>query len=325
LNLLDFFNLYAYLTSYLCQSSAYNIKEHDLLLWNGQNQFGNIWQSMADKIFKGEWHSDKIRNRWYSQPFKDFIASKFGKNAYEEAQAKGKQINSGGRVSLSGKKRGRGDGPLIVWTSDTDNKLWKAQNELGNRWREVAVKLGRPNNLDQIKSRWYSDKFKDFVAREFGKGAYKEAHVAGKQQRTGAKPQIDWTEEDDKLLWQSRLELGNKWGDISSIKFENRITENLVKNRWYSTAFKNFVASEYGPNAYQQAKISRRGPTCQVTWTEEDDAMLWKLHQEIGNKWDEMEDRYFKEQNITEMQIKNRWYSQPFKRYVAQNFGQDAH
>ena len=39
---------------------------------------------MADVIFEGEWHSDKIRNRWYSQPFKDFIASKFGKNAYEE-------------------------------------------------------------------------------------------------------------------------------------------------------------------------------------------------------------------------------------------------
>ena len=198
-------------------------------------------------------------------------------------------------------------------------------NLLGNRWREVAAKLGRPNNLDQIKSRWYSDKFKDFVAREFGKDAYEKAHKAGKQQRAGPKPQIDWTEEDDKLLWQSRLELGNKWSDISSIKFENRLAENHVKNRWYSTAFKRFVASEYGPNAYQQANIGRRGPTCQVTWTEEDDAMLWKLHQEIGNKWDEMEDRYFKEQNITETQVKNRWYSQPFKKYVAQNIGPDAH
>ena len=194
-------------------------------------------------------------------------------------------------------------------------KLWKTQNELGNRWREVAAKLGRPNNLDQIKSRWYS---------EYGKDAYEEAQKAGKQQRAGPKPQIDWTSEDDKLLWQSRLELGNNWGDISSIKFENRLTENHVKNRWYSTAFKNFVASVYGPNAYEQAKIGRRGATCQVTWTEEDDAMLWKLHQEMGNKWGEMEDRYFKEKNITDMQIKNRWYSQPFKRYVAQNFGPDA-
>jgi len=290
---------------------------------------------MADIIFEGKWRSDQVRNRWYSQPFKDFIASKFGKNAYKEAQAKGKQISTGGRasnehtvVALSGKKkRGQGGNPIpgIAWTTDTDMKLWKTQNELGNRWREVAAKLGRPNNLDQIKSRWYSDKFKDFVAREFGKGAYKEAHVAGKQQRAGAKPQIDWSEEDYKLLWQSRLELGNKWGDISSIKFESRLSENHVKNCWYSAAFKRFVASEYGPNAYQQAKIGRRGATCQVTWTEEDDAMLWKLHVEIGNKWGEMEDRYFKEQNITETQVKNRWYSQPFKKYVAQNIGPDAH
>jgi len=292
---------------------------------------GNVWRSI---IFEGEWHSDKIRNRWYSQPFKDFIASKFGENAYEEAQAKGKQrgrFSNDHALPLSGKKRGRGgDGPWSnVWTSDTDNKLWKAQNELGNRWHEVAVKLGRPNDFDQIKSRWYSDKFKDFVAREFGKGVYKEAHDAGKQQRPGAKPQIDWTEEDDNLLWQSHLELGNKWSDISSIKFEKRITENQVKNRWYSISFKNFIASNYGSKAYKEelerAKMSWRATFPKVNWTGEDDAMLWKLHQEIGNKWGVMEDRYFREQNLNETQIKNRWYSQPFKEYVAQNFGPAAH
>ena len=45
----------------------------------------------------------------------------------------------------------------------------------------------------------------------------------------------------------------------------------------------------------------------------------------MGNAWGDIEDRYFKEHNITEAQIKNHWYSQQFKNYVAGNFGSDAY
>ena len=103
------------------------------------------------------------------------------------------------------------------------------------------------------------------------------------------------------------------------------MTENHVKNRWYSAAFKKFVATEYGPNAYQSAKIGRRGATSQVDWTPEDDMLLWTCHQEMGNKWGEMAELKFKERGINENQVKNRWYSAPFKKFVAEEFGPEAH
>ena len=305
-------------------------EEHDIRLWNGQEQLGNKWKDMSDIIFMGEWHSDQVRNRWYSQPFKDYIASKFGNGAYKAAHDAGRQVNLGGRGRPppgGGGKPPKVIAPPIGWDHEMDMKLWNTQNELGNRWKDIAAKMGKTDqkNVEQIKSRWYSDKFKEFVANEFGKTAYKTAHINGKQERAGARPQVDWTEEDDVILWQARQDHGNKWENISTEIFKNRIHENHVKNRWYSQAFKKFVAKEYGPNAYQNAKIGRRGATAQINWTQEGDMLLWKTHEAIGNKWSEMTEMHFKAMGINENQVKNRWYSAPFKKFVAEEFGPDAH
>ena len=207
------------------------------------------------------------------------------------------------------------------WTEDDDMKLWKTQKETGNAWRTMSSKWpGR--SAENLKTRWYSDKFKEFAAREFGKGAYKTAHEQGKQERSGARPLVDWRDDDDSKLWEARSELGNKWGEseyciarlsilrlvhhckkilhyltylhmrstsfvllhntVSRIKFDNRISENHIKNRWYSAAFKRYVAEEHGPSAYQNAKIGRRGAQSQIDWTEDMDMLLWKSHEELG-------------------------------------------
>ena len=206
------------------------------------------------------------------------------------------------------------------WTEDDDMKLWKTQKETGNAWRTMSAKWpGR--SAENLKTRWYSDKFKEFAAREFGKGSYKTAHEQGKQERSGARPLVDWRDDDDSTLWEARSELGNKWGEseyciseavhppacalqkntsssyissyaltsfvllhntVSRIKFDNRISENHIKNRWYSAAFKRYVAEEHGPSAYQNAKIGRRGAQSQIDWTEDMDMLLWKSHEELG-------------------------------------------
>ena len=290
-------------------------EEDDLRLWNGQNELGNKWKEITEQNFSGTFESDQVRNRWYSQQFKDYVARNFGKAAYKAAQQMGKQM------TYAGMKR-KSEQPSR-WTPEEDMRLWKTQEELGNSWKEVADKMGY-SNKDHVKSRWYSDKFRDFVANTFGKDAYKAAHVAGKVERTGARPQVDWTEDDDRTLWLSRQEMGNKWEDISKDVFKKRLTENHCKNRWYSAAFKKFVAENFGVTAYQDAKIGRRGAQCQVDWSAGDDMLLWKSHVELGNKWDIISNDRFKKR-INENQVKNRWYSQPFKKFVASEFGPDVH
>lgn len=290
--------------------------DDDLRLWKGQEELGNKWKEVAEQIFNSTFRGDQVRNRWYCSAFKDFVAAKFGATAYEQAQQAGKQMNNGGQG---------GSQPAIAWTPDEDMKLWNAQRELGNKWKDISTKFRFDRrNAEQVKTRWYSDKFKDFAAQTFGKDAYRTAHANGKQERQGARPQVEWTREDDKLLWLARQDMGNKWEDISTQQFESRMSDNHVKNRWYSAGFKKFVAEEFGPDAYQNAKIGRRGAQAQVDWTAEDDMMLWKSHSELGNKWQIISEHGFGSR-INENQVKNRWYSAPFKKFVAEEFGADAH
>lgn len=291
--------------------------DDDRRLWKGQNQLGNKWKEVAEQVFQSSFRGDQVRNRWYSGAFKDYVAKNFGRDAYALAQEAGKQIHGGGGPG--------GSQPSVAWTREEDTRLWNAQRELGNRWKDISARMGRANS-DHVKTRWYSDKFKDFVATEFGKDAYAAAHVQGKQERQGARPQVEWTPEDDALLWTAACQdTGTRnWEEIARTRFASRMSDNHLKNRWYSAAFKKFVAREYGPDAYQNAKIGRRGAQSQVDWTGADDRMLWQSHSEMGNKWQVISDLKFAGR-ISENQVKNRWYSAPFKKFVAEQYGPDAH
>ena len=61
-----------------------------------------------------------------------------------------------------------------------------------------------------------------------------------------------FTAEDDHALWKAYKEYGKRWVEISGKVFQNTRSENQIKNRWYSAAFKKFIAKEYGPNALSE-------------------------------------------------------------------------
>jgi hypothetical protein len=42
--------------------------------------------------------------------------------------------------------------------------------------------------------------------------------------------------------------------EISTKYFNCSRAENQIKNRWYSAAFKKFIAEEFGPEAYGGTK-----------------------------------------------------------------------
>ncbi|KAL3778143.1 hypothetical protein ACHAW5_003151 [Stephanodiscus triporus] len=82
----------------------------------------------------------------------------------------------------------------------------------------------------------------------------------GKQARdrwtNNLNPAIDrspFTRDDDVMLFRGHGEYGKRWVEISERVFRNTRSENQVKNRWNSAAFKSFVASEYGDDAYDIA------------------------------------------------------------------------
>lgn len=69
--------------------------------------------------------------------------------------------------------------------------------------------------------------------------------------------QLPFTREDDLFVWAGFQKFGSKWVEIGSKVFSSSRSENQIKNRWNSVAFKKFVAREFGPNAYENAKCGR--------------------------------------------------------------------
>jgi hypothetical protein len=61
---------------------------------------------------------------------------------------------------------------------------------------------------------------------------------------------LPFSREDDLKLWHGHRELGKRWVEISGKVFNSTRSENHIKNRWYSAAFKKFIASEFGNSAY---------------------------------------------------------------------------
>ena len=61
---------------------------------------------------------------------------------------------------------------------------------------------------------------------------------------------LPFSREDDLKLWHGHAELGKRWAEIGEKIFNSTRSENHIKNRWYSAAFKKFIASEFGNSAY---------------------------------------------------------------------------
>ena len=56
-----------------------------------------------------------------------------------------------------------------------------------------------------------------------------------------------------------------RWVEISVKVFHSARSENHIKNRWYSAAFKKFIAKEFGMDAYVDAKQAQGVVVASVT------------------------------------------------------------
>jgi hypothetical protein len=61
-----------------------------------------------------------------------------------------------------------------------------------------------------------------------------------------------------------------------------------------------------------------------LPFTEEDDLKLYKAAQKYGKKWVEISSKFF-HSTRAENQIKNRWYSAAFKKFIVEKFGKEAY
>ena len=177
---------------------------------------------------------------------------------------------------------------------------------------------------------------------------------------------LPFSREEDLRLWEGYKKFGKKWVEISMKSFQSTRPENQIKTRWYSAAFKKFISNSFGHDAYSGCKASKGENKLGVAYVEakpnidhttfgchfsreedlclwegykkfvdhttfgcrfswEEDLCLWEGYKKFGKKWVEISMKAF-HSTRSENQIKSRWYSASFKKFVSSNkFGPDAY
>lgn len=147
---------------------------------------------------------------------------------YHHSYANTTAVSNSTSTSNKRQKIGSSNYVKTTWSDEEDAILVEAvttsTEQPFTRWSDLAHQLpGRVGK--QIRDRWLN-------------------HLD---------PRIDrspFTREEDLKLYQAYKKHGKRWVEISTKFFDCKRSENHVKNRWYSAAFKKFVRQEVGEDPF---------------------------------------------------------------------------
>jgi len=192
----------------------------------------------------------------------------------------------GGRAGIHGSHPhdprliGKGSGGVYIWSKEDDTRLLDIikKNKNPKKWESIAKEFDRDKTSKECYERWIRylkpgirngqwQDHEDAIVVKAVTASIKQpftrwSHLTqllpgrvGKQIRdrwvNHLNPIINhmpFSREDDLTLWEGYKNLGKCWVGISTKYFSSSRSENHIKNRWYSSYFKKFIANEFGPN-----------------------------------------------------------------------------
>ena len=122
----------------------------------------------------------------------------------------------------------------------------------------------------------------------------------------GKKKNPRWTDQEDSIIknavTNSLEKPFTRWSYLAAQQLPGRVGKQ-VRDRW---------VNQLDPN------INR------LPFSREEDLRLWDGYKKFGKKWVEISMKLF-QSTRPENQIKNRWYSASFKKFISIWFGPDAY
>mgnify|MGYP000122311566 CR=1 FL=1 len=216
-----------------------------------------------------------------SLPSHQFVAEEFGAGAYDAAKqaaltkyvAEREAIQSATATRTESEKKRHAEEVLVRLKDDVSAPLKKrfkasiaaSSYKMNNIWTkredEIVSRhiLADPNRQPTANPTTNPSKSPTPFTR-WGDLAIKLPGRTGKQVRNRWINHLDpalnhgpFSREDDMKLYQGQAQLGNRWVEISYQVFHSTRGETQLKNRWSSSAFKSFVADEFGVDAHDAA------------------------------------------------------------------------
>jgi hypothetical protein len=162
--------------------------------------------------------------------------------------------------------------------------------------------------LRDIMSRYRKENSLDWTAIAEEMGLQRSADECQQRWARHLKPGVrkgQWTEDEDAFILRSVATSGERpftrWSELA-LHMPGRHGKQ-IRERWIN---------------HLNPHISH------LPFTEEEDLELWRGTQKYGKKWVEISSKYF-HSTRAENQIKNRWYSAAFKKFIVEKFGKDAY
>jgi len=175
---------------------------------------------------------------------------------------------------------GKGPGGVYIWSKEDDTRLLDIikKNKNPKKWECIAKEFCRDKTSKECYERWIrylkpgmrNGQWQDHedaivlkavtasIEQPFTRWSHLTQRLPG---RVGKQIRDRWvnhlnpiinhmpfSREDDLTLWDGYKTLGKSWVGISTKYFSSSRSENHIKNRWYSSYFKKFIANEFGPN-----------------------------------------------------------------------------
>jgi Myb-like DNA-binding domain len=160
--------------------------------------------------------------------------------------------------------------------------------------------------LTEIMKKYKNPRDWEPVAKEHGMGkTAKECHERWIRYLKPGVRKGQWTDQEDAIVTEavttSSEQPFTRWSDLAQ-RLPGRVGKQ-IRDRW---------VNHLNPNINH------------LPFSREDDLLLWDGHKKLGKRWVEISTKSFNSSR-SENHIKNRWYSASFKKFISNEFGQDAY